>query len=105
MARFFEKHRSGTFLVVCSTVKAIFLILIKNGLGYILGDFFTNSSGHPARKFDSELNTRLIKYSSIPTVIDYSSRNPMTFSISYKKSFSNFNLLEISIIPDPMPRE
>jgi hypothetical protein len=25
------------------------LILIENGLGYILGDFFTNSSGHPAR--------------------------------------------------------
>jgi hypothetical protein len=22
-------------------------ILAKNGLGYILGDFFTNSSGHP----------------------------------------------------------
>jgi hypothetical protein len=26
------------------------LISAKNGLGYILGDFFTNSSGHPARK-------------------------------------------------------
>jgi hypothetical protein len=24
------------------------LILTKNGYGYILGDFFTNSSGHPA---------------------------------------------------------
>jgi hypothetical protein len=24
-------------------------ILTKNGLGYILGDFFTNSSGHPGR--------------------------------------------------------
>jgi hypothetical protein len=24
-----------------------FHYLIKNGLGYILGDFFTNSSGHP----------------------------------------------------------
>jgi hypothetical protein len=24
------------------------LILTKNGLGYILGDLFTNSSGHPA---------------------------------------------------------
>jgi hypothetical protein len=26
-------------------------ILTKNGLGYILGDFFTNSSGHPGRRF------------------------------------------------------
>jgi hypothetical protein len=25
----------------------VVLILAKNGLGYILGDFFTNSSGHP----------------------------------------------------------
>jgi hypothetical protein len=24
------------------------VILTKNGLGYILGDFFANSSGHPA---------------------------------------------------------
>jgi hypothetical protein len=26
------------------------LILTKNGLGYTLGDFFTNSSGHPVGK-------------------------------------------------------
>jgi hypothetical protein len=26
------------------------LILTKNGLGYILGDFFTNTSGRPARR-------------------------------------------------------
>jgi hypothetical protein len=26
-------------------------ILAKNGLGYILGDFFSNSSGHPAFLF------------------------------------------------------
>jgi hypothetical protein len=25
-------------------------ILTKNALGHILGDFFTNSSGHPARQ-------------------------------------------------------
>jgi hypothetical protein len=30
-----------------SNVKAIFT---ENGLGHILGDFFTNSSGHPAQK-------------------------------------------------------
>jgi hypothetical protein len=27
------------------------LILIKNGLGFILGGFFTNSSGHPGFEF------------------------------------------------------
>jgi hypothetical protein len=26
------------------------LSLTKNGLGYILGDFFTNPSGHPGRE-------------------------------------------------------
>jgi hypothetical protein len=30
--------------------KSYVLIVTKNGLGYILGDFFTNSSGHPVRK-------------------------------------------------------
>jgi hypothetical protein len=29
-------------------VKVNVLILRKNGLGHILGNFFTNSSGHPA---------------------------------------------------------
>jgi hypothetical protein len=28
--------------------KSYVLILKKNGLGSVLGDFFTNSSGHPA---------------------------------------------------------
>jgi hypothetical protein len=27
--------------------KAIFMYCMKNGLGYIYGDFFRNSSGHP----------------------------------------------------------
>jgi hypothetical protein len=29
------------------TVKVVHLILAKNGVGYILGEFFINSSGHP----------------------------------------------------------
>jgi hypothetical protein len=29
------------------------IILTKNGLGYILGDFFTNASGHPVLLFHS----------------------------------------------------
>jgi hypothetical protein len=42
------------------------LILAKNGLGYILGDFFTNASGHPAANdvqplpdLGNDLNDRL----------------------------------------------
>jgi hypothetical protein len=30
--------------------KSVALILAEYGLGYILGDFFTNSSGHPAER-------------------------------------------------------
>jgi hypothetical protein len=30
-------------------VKSYGLVLTKNGAGYILGDFFTNSSGHPGK--------------------------------------------------------
>jgi hypothetical protein len=40
-----------------------FFVLTKNGLGCILGDFFTNSSGHPGSKephFDSEQKFFLI---------------------------------------------
>jgi hypothetical protein len=29
------------------------LVLTKNGLGYILGDFFTDSSGHPGSRVHS----------------------------------------------------
>jgi hypothetical protein len=32
------------------TEKSVALILAEYGLGYILGDFFTNSSGHPAER-------------------------------------------------------
>jgi hypothetical protein len=38
------------YFKLLATFSAIFLILTKNGLGYILGDFFTNSSGHTARR-------------------------------------------------------
>jgi hypothetical protein len=33
-----------------SAVKGYALILTKKGLGYILGDFLTNSSGHPVSR-------------------------------------------------------
>jgi hypothetical protein len=32
------------------STKNYILIMTKNGLGYILGDFFTNVSGHPVGK-------------------------------------------------------
>jgi hypothetical protein len=28
----------------------MYVIFTKNGLGYTLGDFFTNASGHPGRQ-------------------------------------------------------
>jgi hypothetical protein len=45
---FCENYRScQQFHSLFSTVKIMQIFLTKNGLGYILGDFFTNSSGHP----------------------------------------------------------
>jgi hypothetical protein len=38
------------YWLLFTTVKSVLLILTKNELGYILGDFFTNSSGHPDHK-------------------------------------------------------
>jgi hypothetical protein len=35
--------------------KSYVFVLAKNGLGYILGDFFTNASGHPGKKQDCYL--------------------------------------------------
>jgi hypothetical protein len=32
--------------------------LTKNGLGYLLGDFFTNSSGHPGRKIAAHFSMK-----------------------------------------------
>jgi hypothetical protein len=44
----FEKFRSCANLwdYFFQSICPVF-ILTKNGFGYILGDFFTNSSGHP----------------------------------------------------------
>jgi hypothetical protein len=45
----FENYRSNPyFRFIFSVEKMYVLLLTKNGLGYILGDFFTNSFGHPA---------------------------------------------------------
>jgi hypothetical protein len=49
LGQFFEHYRSIPHF--CSTYfpsLEYVSILTKNGLGYRLGDFFTNSSGHPA---------------------------------------------------------
>jgi hypothetical protein len=47
--------------LLLSTVKVMkALILTKNGVGYILGDFFTNSSGHPASGPVDENNFRSV---------------------------------------------
>jgi hypothetical protein len=45
---FSEKYKSSLYKEqLCFRGKTYVLILTKNGLGYILGDFVTNSSGHP----------------------------------------------------------
>jgi hypothetical protein len=41
-------HSSPNFGATFSVI-SFALILAKNEFGYILGDFFTNSSGHPGR--------------------------------------------------------
>jgi hypothetical protein len=41
-----ENCRSITHLATLFHGEVCALILTRNGLGYILGDFFTNSSGH-----------------------------------------------------------
>jgi hypothetical protein len=45
--QFFENDRSRTNFRILFPDKSYVLILTKNGLGYILGDFHINSSGHP----------------------------------------------------------
>jgi hypothetical protein len=47
LGSFFEKREVAQILgLLFSTVRVMFQYLRKN-LGYILGNFFTNSSGHP----------------------------------------------------------
>jgi hypothetical protein len=41
------KLQKPKFWATCIRVKHFVLILKDIGLGYILGDFFTSSSGHP----------------------------------------------------------
>jgi hypothetical protein len=46
--RFFNHRRSPYFWYTFYIVKVSINFDLKNGLGNILGDFFTNKSGHPA---------------------------------------------------------
>jgi hypothetical protein len=45
---FFEIFKSSTHFVPLIPRLRLYINIDKNGLGYILDDFFTNSSGHPA---------------------------------------------------------
>jgi hypothetical protein len=48
------KKSSKNNWAICFQSKSYVLIMAKNGLGYILGDFFKNSSGHhPHKKIKS----------------------------------------------------
>jgi hypothetical protein len=46
--QFFENYKADQMFGLLLNEKSNVLILTKNGLGYILGGFFTKSSGHPA---------------------------------------------------------
>jgi hypothetical protein len=47
LGSFFEKCKSSTNSWFFFDGTSCVLILTQNWLGYILGDFFANSSGHP----------------------------------------------------------
>jgi hypothetical protein len=52
---FFEKYRNSPKIrATLSHRRSYVLILTKIGLGYVLGDFSTNSSGHPGRCSQNE---------------------------------------------------
>jgi hypothetical protein len=63
---FCENYRSNTNYWATLFHSARFVLILTNHvLGYILGDFFTNSSGHPGNCiksviFGNELKNRLI---------------------------------------------
>jgi hypothetical protein len=51
--QWFENHRISAYLwATFFHPTSYVLILAKNWLGYIFGDFFTNSSGHPVCQRD-----------------------------------------------------
>jgi hypothetical protein len=41
------------------STETVVLILAKNGLGFILGNFFKNSSGHPVRYEEESMKKRI----------------------------------------------
>jgi hypothetical protein len=57
--QFFENNRNSQHFWKTFFTEKNILILAKNELGFVLGDFFTNASGHPEQKphlkFDSVL--------------------------------------------------
>jgi hypothetical protein len=50
LCSFFNCISNPNFLATFFAEKNYTIILTKNGLDYVLGAFFTNSSGHPACK-------------------------------------------------------
>jgi hypothetical protein len=51
IGHFLNYKRSPNFVTADFKCQSCVSILTKNGLRYILGDFFTNSSGHPGWQF------------------------------------------------------
>jgi hypothetical protein len=73
-------------------------ILTKHVLGYILGDFFTNSSGHPEKEFPSKI---FIDYSFTPEILQSSeiSSDMVTASVTkLQLALINLGLLRVPYV-------
>jgi hypothetical protein len=62
--QFFKYKNSLHFVLVLYTVK-VCNNFDKYGLGYILGDFFTNPSGHPGGRRHSDFTSKTFVLGSI----------------------------------------
>jgi hypothetical protein len=71
-AVFLTYRSSPHFWTTFFHCKSDVLILTKNGLGYILGDFFTNSSGHLGWL---DLNQRIHKTKANVSICTYLSKS------------------------------
>jgi hypothetical protein len=49
-----QKYAGQIYGLRCPNASVMYCFGQKNGLGYILGDFFANSSGHPAQKWTNK---------------------------------------------------
>jgi hypothetical protein len=61
LGNYFENYRNSTLLAPLFRLLRLCINFNKKVLGYILGDIFTNSSGHPVYEHWQKMNNRIIK--------------------------------------------